>query len=761
MDKDKFLQNLKSANMLRQNSNVSYCKLMESGVELPSHVSNRLPNAYLVIKCLEADFFEAIQHLNKQDVIGLSLEGCDIGRSGSLEWLNISSSTCTYLFYVASLGGDAFDKGLKMLLENKRIVKVIHDCRRASDCFYHQYNTKPSNVFDTQVADFVVNAIKKKAESITNKVNSLNYCLNLYLNVPKEYLCKHFNSSLKLSSLPLNPNLLQFLIKNVIYLRMLKQELDIILRMPFRRCIDVYLNVILKKDDHELQLYPTDFKLLPPELVMENMQIFKFTDKLKPADSSKPQNNEDPFARYERDCRKYQQKYGYGKYAADKELEIDDNCENVDSGWSYSNRNEIIQFLLDKMFSGDNCDRSVISMSPFENLSDRDDCSVTLERDMCNTNFEHDFKHESKAASVPNFTSKSSYLSETKLSPSSKSLKSPEKFAQPFENLSSSSDGSRSQDLNTPVVDNNLSNVLAFPNTIKPSSLNATESLSSGSSFSKKSQVYKKLAEQRHLLTNQKQLSSKSAFLGKDSIGVEKLLFSKKNSNDGKDSVCDNSSLSGKSQVYKKFAEEKCLLSSQEHVLSKSAISGKDSMNIMHSAGGMSNFVKESLSDDSSDISSLSRKSQLTYKLFAEQKRLLNHQARLSNVSIINPDKGPICAEGNSLPNSNIQPSVPLKEASQSAYREDNSSKSSFGSINGSSDFLKDKDSLKIKSFDEIDDISCDLDSLNSCQVDENNLPTCVQDEDPWARLRDAFSELGPARYSSEKVVFVPAGMQY
>jgi len=48
-------------------------------------------------------------------------------------------------------------KGLKAVLENKQILKLIHDCRNDWDSLLYQFSVRIYNFIDTQEAYFVFN----------------------------------------------------------------------------------------------------------------------------------------------------------------------------------------------------------------------------------------------------------------------------------------------------------------------------------------------------------------------------------------------------------------------------------------------------------------------------------------------------------------------------------------------------------------------------------------------------------------------------
>lgn len=47
------------------------------------------------------------------------------------------------------------ERGLKYVLENKKILKLVHDCRNDWDSLLHQYSVRIYNFIDTQEAYFI------------------------------------------------------------------------------------------------------------------------------------------------------------------------------------------------------------------------------------------------------------------------------------------------------------------------------------------------------------------------------------------------------------------------------------------------------------------------------------------------------------------------------------------------------------------------------------------------------------------------------
>lgn len=70
--------------------------------------------------------------------------------------------------------------GLRQLLENERIIKVIHDCRNDSANLYAQFQIVLSSVFDTQSAHAVLQYQNEGREVYKVKNVSLNTLCELY-----------------------------------------------------------------------------------------------------------------------------------------------------------------------------------------------------------------------------------------------------------------------------------------------------------------------------------------------------------------------------------------------------------------------------------------------------------------------------------------------------------------------------------------------------------------------------------------------------
>lgn len=75
------------------------------------------------------------------------------------------------------LGLDENRRGLKSVLENKKILKLIHDCRNDWDSLLHQYSVRIYNFIDTQEAYFIFKLFFY--QEITLPVSLLNFIENM------------------------------------------------------------------------------------------------------------------------------------------------------------------------------------------------------------------------------------------------------------------------------------------------------------------------------------------------------------------------------------------------------------------------------------------------------------------------------------------------------------------------------------------------------------------------------------------------------
>ncbi|XP_054684943.1 piRNA biogenesis protein EXD1 isoform X2 [Grus americana] len=141
---------------------------------------------YTVVDCFQQRFGPAVLHLKQQCVVSIAGEGVNLCRYGKLSWLEIATKSRIFLFDIFLLGPQAFKNGLQMVLEDKNILKVMHDCRWISDCLFHQYGILLVNVFDTQVADALQFSMATGG-FLPHHVCTLQECLMQHLKIPSKW----------------------------------------------------------------------------------------------------------------------------------------------------------------------------------------------------------------------------------------------------------------------------------------------------------------------------------------------------------------------------------------------------------------------------------------------------------------------------------------------------------------------------------------------------------------------------------------------
>ncbi|XP_039391850.1 piRNA biogenesis protein EXD1 isoform X2 [Mauremys reevesii] len=203
---------------------------------------------YIVIDQFQQKFGPAMLHIKKQSVFGVAAEGVNLCRHGRLCWLQVATRSRVFLFDIFLLGPRVFKNGLQMVLEDKNILKVIHDCRSISDCLSHQYGIILSNVFDTQVAD-VLHFSNITGGFLPHRISSLQECLMRHLKMsPQKVSFLAYRQQVVQENpdiwfvRPLPPLLLKVLALETVYLLPLRLLLLDEMMSDLTTLVDGYLN---------------------------------------------------------------------------------------------------------------------------------------------------------------------------------------------------------------------------------------------------------------------------------------------------------------------------------------------------------------------------------------------------------------------------------------------------------------------------------------------------------------------------------------
>lgn len=99
----------------------------------------------------------AVEALMHEQEVALDIEGVDLCRHGRIALIQVCAGNGhVYLFDITTMGASAFEAGpgsggLRLLLENPNICKVVFDGRNDSDALWHIFWVRMRNVYDLQV----------------------------------------------------------------------------------------------------------------------------------------------------------------------------------------------------------------------------------------------------------------------------------------------------------------------------------------------------------------------------------------------------------------------------------------------------------------------------------------------------------------------------------------------------------------------------------------------------------------------------------
>ncbi|XP_054470387.1 piRNA biogenesis protein EXD1 [Anoplopoma fimbria] len=227
---------------------------------------------FVVIDEFHEKFGSAVMHIKKQHVIGVGADGVEAYKHGRLCWLQIATKNKIYLFDILLLGARAFKNGLSMILENKHILKVIHDCRAVAGCLTAQFGVKLTNVFDTQVAD-VMCFYSETGDLLPDRVSTLQEVVSLHLKVPSSQLLSlQMKSQLAKEGRelwykrPCPIPLLKVMALSVIHLQPLRLVLLDTLMIDYMALVDSYLNSSFYEPDELEHVSMESVLELPREL---------------------------------------------------------------------------------------------------------------------------------------------------------------------------------------------------------------------------------------------------------------------------------------------------------------------------------------------------------------------------------------------------------------------------------------------------------------------------------------------------------------
>ena len=102
-------------------------------------------------KCIEL----INESVRKHPLLALDCEGERLSRKGKLYLISVATRTRAYLIDVKVLKTMPFEKGLRDILEDANVKKLMFDCREDSDALYHQFQVKLDGVLDMQLLEVI------------------------------------------------------------------------------------------------------------------------------------------------------------------------------------------------------------------------------------------------------------------------------------------------------------------------------------------------------------------------------------------------------------------------------------------------------------------------------------------------------------------------------------------------------------------------------------------------------------------------------
>lgn len=106
---------------------------------------------YKYINQSDDQYFQAIEDLSSQYVLGVSTSGCHAGRIYPMELLILSTHNTVYIFDILMLNNVIF-KELTDILTSKTHLKIFHNCRLTLDNINNRYCIETNSIFDTMLA---------------------------------------------------------------------------------------------------------------------------------------------------------------------------------------------------------------------------------------------------------------------------------------------------------------------------------------------------------------------------------------------------------------------------------------------------------------------------------------------------------------------------------------------------------------------------------------------------------------------------------
>ena len=168
------------------------------------------------------------QVLYNQKIISIDCEGIKLSKTGSLTLIQIGLyNKQGYLFDVKILSKSLFEgrNSLKTILENEKILKILHGCRNDYESLYYQYKIKLNNFIDTQEMNFIYEGIKYNSFYRISLKELIKKILNVDLSLKDKVHNIMNNNFLIWDERPIKNEYLEYSYEDIKYLIDLYYEL--------------------------------------------------------------------------------------------------------------------------------------------------------------------------------------------------------------------------------------------------------------------------------------------------------------------------------------------------------------------------------------------------------------------------------------------------------------------------------------------------------------------------------------------------------
>ncbi|CRH03706.1 exonuclease, putative [Plasmodium relictum] len=243
------LKNFKNEELIK-NSKKIYCKRYTSSISRECKAfneynktrfkleNNTTKNNYKNIKVIEneKESEKAVEEINQNDIIAVDFEGTNLGKYGKVCIMQVytekrnnnkADDKVIEKYYIFDLLKLSVINSVKKIIENKRTLKLVHDCREDSSALYNQLGIKFENVYDTSRAHMLL--MQKRRNRDIYQVSFLQL-LNDYLGIKDECLNnikKEMYKNEKIWEMrPLSKMCIIYALKNVKYLLPLYKIFD-------------------------------------------------------------------------------------------------------------------------------------------------------------------------------------------------------------------------------------------------------------------------------------------------------------------------------------------------------------------------------------------------------------------------------------------------------------------------------------------------------------------------------------------------------